>query len=101
MPFQKFFVKCQLQPGGHLNIKMSSYQYRDPHVKDEMALRPFYQWWGSQPVSSVSSFSDVHKYYPIIFIFDICPSSQAEEQGSIVLFGMCHIRDLTIGPREN
>ena len=22
------------KPGGHLNIKMSSYQYRDPHVKD-------------------------------------------------------------------
>ena len=23
-------------PGGHLNIKMSSYQYWDPHVKDKM-----------------------------------------------------------------
>ena len=22
------------QPGGHLNTKMLSYQYRDPHVKD-------------------------------------------------------------------
>ena len=22
-------------PGGRLNIKMSSYQYRDPHVKDK------------------------------------------------------------------
>ena len=28
--------------GGRLNIKMSSYQYRDPHVKDKMVSRPFY-----------------------------------------------------------
>ena len=27
-------------PGGHLNIKMSSYQYRDPHVKDKTVARP-------------------------------------------------------------
>ena len=25
-------------PGGRLNIKMSSYQYRDPHVKDETGI---------------------------------------------------------------
>ena len=24
--------------GGRFNIKMSSYQYRDPHVKDKMVL---------------------------------------------------------------
>ena len=29
-------------PGGHLNIKMSSYKYRDPHVKDKTVLRPSY-----------------------------------------------------------
>ena len=29
-------------PGGRLNIKMSSYQFRDPHVKDKMVSRPSY-----------------------------------------------------------
>ena len=28
--------------GPCLNIKMSSYQYRDPHVKDKTVLRPSY-----------------------------------------------------------
>ena len=32
----------RLVPGGCLNIKMSSYQYRDPHVKDKTVLRPSY-----------------------------------------------------------
>ena len=27
---------------GRLNIKMSSYQYRDPHVKDKTVSRPSY-----------------------------------------------------------
>ena len=27
-------------PGGHLNINMSPYQYRDPHVKDKRVARP-------------------------------------------------------------
>ena len=31
-----------LRPGGRLNIKMSSYQYRDPHVKDKRVSRPSY-----------------------------------------------------------
>ena len=31
-----------IAPGGRLNIKMSSYQYRDPHVKDKTVLRPSY-----------------------------------------------------------
>ena len=31
-----------LLPGGHLNIKMSSYQYRDPHVKDKTVWRLSY-----------------------------------------------------------
>ena len=30
------------QPGDHLNIKMSSYKYRDPHVKDKTVSRPSY-----------------------------------------------------------
>ena len=29
-------------PGGRLNIKMSSYQYRDPHVKGKTVWRPSY-----------------------------------------------------------
>ena len=29
-------------PGGRLNIKMSSYQYGDPHVKDKTVVRPSY-----------------------------------------------------------
>ena len=31
-----------MQPGGCLSIKMASYQYRDPHVKDKTVLRPSY-----------------------------------------------------------
>ena len=30
------------KPEGHLNIKMSSYQYRDSQVKDKTVLRPSY-----------------------------------------------------------
>ena len=30
----------KIPTGGHLNIKMSSYQYRDPHVKDKTVSRP-------------------------------------------------------------
>ena len=30
------------QPGDRLNIKMSSYQYRDPHAKDKTVLQPSY-----------------------------------------------------------
>ena len=33
--------------GGRLNIKMSSYQYRDPHVIDKTVLRPFYRQHGN------------------------------------------------------
>ena len=29
-------------PGDHLNIKMSSYQYRDPHVKGKAVSQLFY-----------------------------------------------------------
>ena len=28
--------------GGHLNIKMSFYKYKDPHVKDKTVSRPSY-----------------------------------------------------------
>ena len=31
-----------LVPGGRLNIKMLSYQYRDSHVKDKTVSRPSY-----------------------------------------------------------
>ena len=34
-------------PGGHLNIKMSSYQYTDPHVKDKTVSRPSYLYHGN------------------------------------------------------
>ena len=35
--------------GGCLNIKMSSYQYRDPHVKDETVSWPSYLKHGNAP----------------------------------------------------
>ena len=38
-PFEKW-AKATLWPGDRLNIKMSSYQYRDPHVKDKTVSRP-------------------------------------------------------------
>ena len=31
-------------PGGRLNIKMSSYQYRDPHVKNKTVLSLIWEW---------------------------------------------------------
>ena len=34
-------------PGGRLNIKMSSYQYRDPHVKEKTISRPLFLTWES------------------------------------------------------
>ena len=39
-----FFYVCPfyMRPGDRRNIKMSSYQYRDPHVKDETVSRPSY-----------------------------------------------------------
>ena len=35
---QKFSTKHCGHTGGHLDIKMLSYQYRDPHVKDKIVL---------------------------------------------------------------
>ena len=34
--------KYFMHPGGRLNIKISSCQYRDPHVKDKTVSRPSY-----------------------------------------------------------
>ena len=36
------YLLLPLKSGGCLNIKMPSYQYRDPHVKDKTVLRPSY-----------------------------------------------------------
>ena len=35
------------QPGAHLNIKMSSYQYKDSHYKDKMVSWPSYLYNGN------------------------------------------------------
>ena len=37
-----YMIKEQKPAGGHLNIKMSSCQYRDPHVKDKTVSQPSY-----------------------------------------------------------
>ena len=34
-----------IEPGARHNIKMSSYQYRDPHVKDKTVSRPSYLYY--------------------------------------------------------
>ena len=36
------WMNCLWGSGGRLNIKMSSYKYRDPHVKDKTVLQPSY-----------------------------------------------------------
>ena len=36
------YSSCKLDAGGRLNIKMSSYQYKDPHVKDNTVSRSSY-----------------------------------------------------------
>ena len=41
------FKNIVMQPGGRLNINMSSYQYRDPHVKDKTVLRLCYLLHGN------------------------------------------------------
>ena len=46
-PFSELFSHIYknpspIGPGGRLNTKMSSYQYRDPHVKDKPVWWPFY-----------------------------------------------------------
>ena len=40
-PFSNVLLLSQMS-GGCLNIKMSSYQYRDSHVKDKTVSRPSY-----------------------------------------------------------
>ena len=40
--FQLKVICNELVIWGRLNIKMSSYQYRDPHVKDKTVSRPSY-----------------------------------------------------------
>ena len=37
-----WYWACKTISGGILNIKMLSYQYRDPHVKDKTVLKPSY-----------------------------------------------------------
>ena len=37
-----FMIQEKQEPGGHISIKMLSYQYRDPHVKDKKVSRPSY-----------------------------------------------------------
>ena len=44
MPVKQFW-----RTGGRFNIKMSSYQYRDPHVKDKTVSRPFYSLTWESP----------------------------------------------------
>ena len=41
------FAQHWESPGGRLNIRMSSYQYRDPHVKDKTVSLPSYLWHGN------------------------------------------------------
>ena len=65
-------------PGGGLNIKMSSYQYRDSHVKDKTVSRPSYllhgnphtlerrslYWDGAQDFQELLTIK--HEHFPII-----------------------------------
>ena len=41
MPDKTAFI-LNLDPGGRLNAKMSSYQYRDPHVEDKTVSQQSY-----------------------------------------------------------
>ena len=40
--FDFIFSIMVVENQGHLNIKMSSYQYNDTHVKDKVVSRPSY-----------------------------------------------------------
>ena len=40
--FQCMYWMYSTKPGGRLNIKMLSYQYRDPHIEDKTVSRPSY-----------------------------------------------------------
>ena len=39
--------RLMMRPGGRLNTKVSSYQHRDPHVKDKTVSRPSYLQHGN------------------------------------------------------
>ena len=43
----RFSIHYYTSIRGRLKIKMSSCQYRDPHVKDRTVLRPSYLWHGN------------------------------------------------------
>ena len=45
------FSHTPLKSGGHLNIKMSSYRYRDSYVKDKTVSRPSYLQHGNPHIS--------------------------------------------------
>ena len=40
--FNSRTMRIRFTSAGHLNMKISSYQYRDPHVKDKTVSRPSY-----------------------------------------------------------
>ena len=47
---------CRWEPGGHLNIKMSSYQYRDLYIETGPCQLQRNQWFpSSHPVSNIVS----------------------------------------------
>ena len=45
--FHNLLADFETRPGGSLNINMSSYQYRDPSVKDKTVSRPSYLLHGN------------------------------------------------------
>ena len=66
-------------PGGCLNIKMLSYQYRDPHVRDKTVLRPSYlKTWESPYLGKT------------IFILRRPPGSALALVHGIAWHGTCH-----------
>ena len=52
-------------PGGRINIKMSSYQYRKSHGRDETILRPSYLHNGISHTGKMTSLYWIKDQYPI------------------------------------
>ena len=70
---QQYCIKTQ--SGGRLNIKMSSYQYRNPNVKDKTVSRPPYLEHGNPHTWERRSLYWDRAQSPSIFIFmekDLC-----------------------------
>ena len=70
----QYIKSVDLEPGSRLNIKMPSYQCRDPHYKDKTIWRPSHLYNGNLHTSRGSTVKPVcndHLYNKIFYLWFI------------------------------